>query len=76
MINTAKIKGRIVEKEKSIQKIAPKAKCTPYTLGQKIANNKPMYIEEAAVLIEELDIQENEIIEYFFTKIVAKRNNK
>ena len=33
MVNTAKIKGRIVEKGKTIQSIAPQIPWSPYTLG-------------------------------------------
>lgn len=66
MINTAKLRGRIVEKGKTIQSLAPKIPCTPYTLGQKIANETPMQIEEANILAKELDIPDNEITEYFF----------
>lgn len=68
MINTQKIKGRIVEKGKTIQSIAPKIPCSPYTLGQKIANESPMSLEEASVLSEELDITENEFAEFFLQK--------
>nr|DAF61726.1 MAG TPA: Protein of unknown function (DUF739) [Siphoviridae sp. ct1yA16] len=66
MINTSKLRGRIVEKGKTIQAIAPKIPCTPYVLGQKIANERPMKIEEATILANELDIGDNEIVEYFF----------
>ena len=66
MINSAKLRGRIVEKETTIQELASKIPCTGYTLGQKIANETPMQIEEAATLIRELDIPNNEIIDYFF----------
>lgn len=72
MINTAKLKGRIVEKGKTIQSIAPKIPCTPYTLGQKISNETPMQIEEATTLANELDIQDDEIVEYFFYKRSCK----
>lgn len=66
MINTLKLKGRIVEKEKTIQSLAPKIPCTPYTLGQKISNETPMQIEEATILANELEIPDEEIVEYFF----------
>lgn len=72
MVNTAKIKGRIVEKGKTIQSIAPKIPCTPYTLGQKISNETPMHIEEAETLINELEIPINEIVEYFFCNICCE----
>lgn len=65
MINTAKMQGRIVEKKKTIQSIAPKIPCSPYTLGQKIANKTPINLDEAMVLCEELEITENEFAEFF-----------
>ena len=72
MVNTAKIRGRIIEKGKTIQSIAPKIPCTPYTLGQKISNETPMHIEEAETLIDELEIPINEVVEYFFYNISCK----
>ena len=65
MVNTAKIKGRIVEKGKTIQSIAPKIPCSPYTLGQKIANETPINLEEVMVLCDELDIKKDEFPEFF-----------
>lgn len=66
MINTAKLRSRIVEKGKTIQALAPKISCSRYTLGKKIANEVPMQIEEANTLANELDIPDNEIEDYFF----------
>lgn len=66
MLNSNKIRGRIVEKGLTIQKIAPMISCSNYSLGQKIENKTPMNIEEARQLIDILDISENEIAEYFF----------
>lgn len=68
MVNTAKIKGRIIEKGKTIQSIAPKIPCTPYTLGQKIANETPINLEEVIVLCDELEIQEDEFADFFLQK--------
>lgn len=65
VINSSKIRGRIVEKGKTIQEIAPKVPCSAYTLGQKIANEAPMNLSEVEVLINELDIKENEFAEFF-----------
>ena len=76
MINTAKIKGRIVEKEKTIQSLAPKIPCSPYILGQKISNKAPMHIEEAETLIDELQIPIEEVPEYFFYNISCKNATK
>lgn len=65
MVNTAKIKGRIVEKGKTIQSIAPKIPCTAYTLGRKIANEAPINLDEVIALCEELDINKDEFVEFF-----------
>ncbi len=66
MINSNKIKGRIVEKGLTIQIIAPQMQITPYTLGKKISNESPMTLDEALKLALILDITPEEIIEYFF----------
>lgn len=65
MINTNKIKARMVECEKTIQILAPKIPCSAYTLGRKLSNKTPINLEEISVLCEELDIQENEFAEFF-----------
>ncbi len=65
MINTAKMKGRIAEKEKTIQAIAPDIPCSPYTLGQQIGNKAPMNLDTAKRLCEILDISDDEFIEFF-----------
>lgn len=72
MINSAKLRGRIVEKEKTIGFLATKIPCSPYTLGKKISNETPMTIEEALILIEELEINETEIPDYFFYNTSCK----
>lgn len=65
MVNTAKIKGRIVEKGKTIQSIAPKIPCSAYTLGQKISNVKPINLDEVITLCDELSITQEEFAEFF-----------
>lgn len=74
MINTSKVRGRIVEKGKTIQSIAPKIPCSPYILGRKIANESPMSLEEASNLSKELDIKEEEFTEFFLQKELQKCN--
>lgn len=74
MINTSKVRGRIVEKGKTIQSIAPKIPCSPYILGRKIANESPMSLEEASNLSKELDIKEEEFTEFFLQKGLQKCN--
>jgi hypothetical protein len=65
MINTAKVKGRIVEKGLTIQAIAPKAGCSAYTMGRKIANEAPINLDEVIILANELEISEKEFAEFF-----------
>ena len=77
MVNTKKIKGRIVEKGKTIQSIAPKIPCSPYTLGQKIANETPINLDEVLVLCDELEITEQEFATFFLVrKLQNTTNNK
>ncbi len=76
MINTAKVRGRIVEKGKTIQSIAPKIPCSPYILGRKIANESPMSLEEAARLSDELEIEDEEFTEFFLQRKLQKCNKK
>ena len=65
MVNTAKIKGRMVEKNKTMQYLAPLVGFTAYTLGQQILNKKPMSLETANVLSEELEIDDTDFAEFF-----------
>ena len=65
MLDSLRIKGRIVEKGKTIGSIAPKIPCSAYTLGKKIANEKPINLNEVKVLCEELDIKPEEFFEFF-----------
>ncbi len=76
LINSAKLRGRIVEKGKTIQSLAPKIPCTPYTLGKKIANETPMQIEEATIIANQLEIPDSEITEYFFYNRSCKNATK
>lgn len=76
MVNTQKIKGRIVEKGKTIQSIAPKIPCSPYTLGQKIANETPINLDEVMVLCEELEITEQEFSEFFLQNELQNTTKK
>lgn len=75
MINSNKLKGRIVEKGLTMQLLAPKIGCTPYTLGQKISNESPMYLEEVIVLVKELDITSDEFADFFLNEKLQNTTN-
>lgn len=66
MIDSKKLKGRIVEKGTTIQKLAPKTGYSAYTLGQMIGNKVKMPLEVCSVLVKELDIKNEELISFFY----------
>lgn len=66
MINTSKLKGRIVEMKTTIGKIALEMNMSGYTLGRKINNESPMSLDEANQLQRILDIPDSEFKPYFF----------
>lgn len=68
MVNTQKLKGRIAEKGYTIQTLAPKVHCSPYTLGQKISNEKSFWLTEVEDLCLILDILEEEFTDFFLQK--------
>ena len=75
MINTFKLKGRMVEKKKTTQYLAAKAGLTGYTLGQQILNKKPMTLETAYILSEELEIDDNEFADFFLQDKLQNATN-
>ena len=68
MINSAKLKARIIEKGKTIGEVAPVIGLTPYTLGQKIAGKSEMTLKEADRLQQLLEISDSDFASYFFAR--------
>lgn len=66
MINTAKIRGRIVEKGLTLQSLSKVMNISPYTLGRKISGKSKMTLEEAELLQRFLAIPDGKFEEYFF----------
>lgn len=66
MVNTEKVKGRIVEMNTTIQKLAPKCSYSAYTLGKMISNKTPMTLDVSKTLSEELHITREEIPDFFY----------
>ena len=66
MINSKKLKAKIVERGFTIKKLSEKISLSNYTLGQKIANKSIMNIAEVKKLIDILDIKSEEIQNIFF----------
>lgn len=66
MINTKKIKGRMVEKGLTQSDVAKALNIAAPTVSQKINNVRPLNLSEAKVLSELLDISDGEFGDYFF----------
>lgn len=66
MVNSNKIKGRIVELGMNQKDISEKLGISQPTLNQKINNIRPMDLDEAGKLSEILGIPNDEFVLYFF----------
>lgn len=71
MINTNKLKGRIVEKGLTQGDVAKALDLATPTISQKINNIRAMSLNEAFAIAELLDIPDNKFREYFFKKEIA-----
>ena len=71
MINTNKLKGRLVEKGYTQADAAKYLKIAQPTLNQKINNIRPMDLDEAERLSELLDITDVEFPAFFLYRPVA-----
>lgn len=68
MINTLKVKARMVEYGKTQKDIGEALGIAPATVSQKINNVRPMDLTEAEKLCEILQIDACQFGEYFFAK--------
>lgn len=66
MVNTQKIKAKIVEKGLTIREIAPIMHLSAFTLGKKINGVSDMSLSEADALQNILGISDSEYRLYFF----------
>ncbi|WP_061317519.1 helix-turn-helix domain-containing protein [Clostridium botulinum] len=71
MVNTLKLKARIVENGLTQKDIAKVLEIAPSTFSQKINNIRPMYLKEADVIADLLKINVMQFGEYFFTSKIA-----
>ncbi|CAI3662516.1 MULTISPECIES: helix-turn-helix domain-containing protein [Clostridium] len=71
MVNTLKLKARIMEFGFNQKDIAKVLNLAPSTVSQKINNVRPMYLKEADTLANLLKINTMEFGEYFFTSNIA-----
>lgn len=68
MINTLKVKARMVEYGKTQKDIGEALGIATATVSQKINNVRPMDLAEAEKLCEILQINPDQFGEYFFAK--------
>lgn len=66
MVNSAKIKGRIVELRLTQSEVAKELGLAQPTVNQKINNLRPMDLEEAEKLSNILKISPEDFASYFF----------
>lgn len=71
MINSSKIKGRMVEMGINQKDVAKELNIAPPTVSQKINNIRPMDLDEAEILAKMLKIPLSDFGEYFFSDTVA-----
>lgn len=71
MINTNKIRGRIVELGMTQKDVASELKLALPTVSQKINNVRPMTLDEAEKLGKLLKIKDSEFTVYFFVNYIA-----
>lgn len=71
MLNTLKIKSRMVELNLTQKDIAKMLRIATPTVSQKINNIRPMRLNEAEKLAELLKINNEEFAIYFFYQPVA-----
>lgn len=76
LINSNKIKGRMVELGITQKEMAEKMGLAAPTVSQKINNVRPMDLTEAEKIAEILRITENEFGEYFFARMLRNATNE
>ena len=71
MVNTNKIKGKIVELGMTNKNLASALNLALPTISQKLNNVRPMYLHEAEIIGKLLNIKPEDFTIYFFADYVA-----
>lgn len=71
MVNSNKIRARIVELGLTQKDVARELKLAEATVSQKINNVRPMDLEEAFAIAKILKIADEDFREYFFKSEIA-----
>lgn len=67
MVNTNKLRGKIVEQGLTFGSLARMIGISPSTLGRKIRNLSDMTLEEVELIRGSLNIPLESVMEYFFS---------
>ncbi len=67
MVNTNKLRGRIIEQGHTVGSLALAVGISPSTLGRKIRNVADMTLGEVEAIRGVLNIPPERVMEYFFT---------
>jgi transcriptional regulator with XRE-family HTH domain len=71
MVNTNKIRARLVELGLTQEDLAKAIGIAPCTVNQKLNNIRPMKLREANIIAEVLEIEDADFRAYFFAEPVA-----
>lgn len=71
MVNTKKIKARLVELGLTQDDLARKMGLATCTINQKLNNIRPLKLSEANMIAKILDIDDTDFKSYFFAEPVA-----
>ena len=72
MTNVNKLKGKMVENEMSVAKLAVEIGMDRATLYRKLSNNaETLLIKEANAIVSALGLTPNEAVAIFFSQLVA-----
>lgn len=71
MVNALKLKARIMEFGFTQKDVARALNIALPTVSQKLNNKRPMYLQEADIIANLLEISTQEFGEYFFTQQIA-----
>lgn len=68
MVNTKAIKERMDELNVTFDDLGRALKKAPVTVRQKIANVRPIFLDEAEIIQHALDIPDEQFVPYFLAK--------
>lgn len=71
MLDSLKLKGKIIEKGFTIEKVAENIGMNKSTMSRKLNNNSDFTIKQADALVKLLDLNLDEAMSIFFNQFIA-----